>query len=198
MPIGKNVKKNICKKIFNSPPFKLTGHDWVDTDLEHVRNELQTRYPDIFNRIFTRKETILSGDHYAYENRYRLFPVRFEDIVYVDSTFSCLVRFLLTGQIKEFFVTQAYNTNVVRGGHPIAGRFLFRRNDHDTPLSATLEALAEEPAQISAGSLFGIHSFYARVRRGYSPSEYYDPKFQKHVNAPCIMYLNDLQLQYRK
>jgi hypothetical protein len=169
-PKNNNIRRKICKSIFDNPSFRLYAENWINVDPKDIRAELRENHPLIFNRIFTKRETLLDDNYYEYENRYRMVRIRFEGHVHVEYTFICLLRHQQSHEIKEYYVTQEYNVNLVVGARPIAGRFLILNDHTDDRVGIILEAVAEEPAQFTLGAL-SSEAGYARVRNKYSPSK---------------------------
>lgn len=145
------LKQDICRSILSSQFFKMKQNEYIDSENEEIRTELQRDYSVIFDSIYRRLESrisvpgLLNGIYsYVYENVHRVRKIRIGDNDEDEFTFTCLARDNTdSGRIKEYFVTRQYNVNLVSDASPIFGRFVAKRNS-----SNVLEvlALAEEAA----------------------------------------------------
>lgn len=125
---------------------------------------------EIFNAIFVERDrsSWISNSEddfeFVYENAYKLLPVHIGDEKVNEFLFRCFVRDLNTQKIKQYFVSEEYDVNLVDIVYsPIAGRFIF---SYDQDNRLRLRALAEESAM---GSILAkskmAELYYVKLRK---------------------------------
>jgi hypothetical protein len=128
----------------------MRSEEYLNTDLEQVRAELERdeELSDTFASIYKPREKsawnvffLWNNDEYVYENAYKVRTVHVGNVVMDEQTIACINR--SDGRIKDYFVSKAYNVNLVEDGLPVLGRFIFSRNAGG---NLVLLALAEESA----------------------------------------------------
>lgn len=165
----KLLRRNLCERIFRSNYFEENGEDWIDVYDKKVIQSLKFENDVLFKVWFKLSKnpvarfTRYGGSKYLFRNGYRRFAVSVGNLHQIDYAFECLVRDRRTGQIKEYFVSRAYNVNMSQLLLPIGARFIFsfdREND-----KLMVHALAEKPVYIR--KLSDVESFYLQNREMY-------------------------------
>lgn len=169
------IKKKLCQNILTSHFFKMRKVDWVAIDHEKIREELKrcnrTMFYDIFHEYEYQYNYLSSDIKYGYDyvNLYRERTIRIGELQEVhEFAFTCPAR--ESGIIKEYFVSRAYNVNAMTNplyAYPIAGRFIFSRDENGNNDALKIVAMAEDSplgSDLSNIFKFLINCHYAILR----------------------------------
>ena len=153
-----NVRKEICREIFDSRWFRAPGGRLLDPD-EVYQNREDPRYARTFRKLYSLGE---------YTNNYDRQSLPFYTYRARDYAFLCPVDYESTGYgIELYAVTKEYNVSPDPNGYK-AGRFIVPRKMRFVGLTFR-PILAEEPARVKIRSEVEVERHYRRTRAHVGP-----------------------------
>lgn len=162
----------ICKSIFCQSHYADMCRERL-IDPKPAKNDLKKYNRDIFVNMFEKRWCMASRGPWRRSqivNKSISRTVHVQGNSYPEMTFACVVQKRGSQTVfKQYFVSEDdYNVNEVPDEDPIGARFVFVYNANN---NLTVQALAEEPANLPMLTTSQLETLYLSRRKKYSSSE---------------------------